>query len=707
MSRNKTLAVKAQSIARGVPFALGLGFLSIPLFPALVTLTAAAVPGVSLLPRLLTLGLLALACAIALYGLVAVTTTRGEPVPTLVPLATFPAAAALAALLGLNPAAGALFTAILVFGLIWHVWIVRFFRAPRVAPVIFACFLLSGALAAALAIAMLLTKTPAGVYTVGHGRAIGTFIVPGELAGYLIVYVPFAYALAVEARRGLRALAWVGLGLGAAAFALTFSRAGIAGMAAAIAVFLLLQYGRRGAGYAIAIVAVALASIGFIFNAHHDPSENFARLSIWQAALATFERFPLTGVGPFEFTTAYHALRLPDGEPRAFHAHSILLTVAAETGLVGVAALLFGWWRFVAVFRERLRRAPERSTVALAIAAGLAGTWVQGLVDTVSVVIFALWYPFMALALATLAPERAVASDAAVAAADAMRYPTAPHAQAPRYRVAIGVALAVVATACAFVQVGSDAAFARIASPHSFAAHLPPDLGARVYGAIERVAPLPFVEATLGDDALRRGDLDGAAQHSGRMPPGTLRDELNARIALTRGRTDDAVRLFLDAGDDDALQAAVARLAASGRERDAYALEETVLRRLAASRTRPNAVADSWWRLGRLAVRLHAGAEAEQDYARASALAPFNTKYLIDAGTLALQERRADAARTAFARANEIDPGSADAVAGLGLAALERGDDADAKRLAARAAGLNPRAALTVRLQHRLATSGA
>jgi hypothetical protein len=35
----------------------------------------------------------------------------------------------------------------------------------------------------------------------------------------------------------------------------------------------------------------------------------------------------------------------------------------------------------------------------MAIAAGLAGTLVQGLIDTVSVVIFGLWLPTMALAL--------------------------------------------------------------------------------------------------------------------------------------------------------------------------------------------------------------------------------------------------------------------------------------------------------------------
>ena len=93
-------------------------------------------------------------------------------------------------------------------------------------------------------------------------------------------------------------------------------------------------------------------------------------------------------------------MRLPDGEPTAFHAHSFLLTITAETGLLGLGAALFAWWKFVVYLRARLANATvPASTLALAIAAGLLGTWVQGLIDTVSIVIFGLWLPFMALAL--------------------------------------------------------------------------------------------------------------------------------------------------------------------------------------------------------------------------------------------------------------------------------------------------------------------
>ena len=79
----------------------------------------------------------------------------------------------------------------------------------------------------------------------------------------------------------------------------------------------------------------------------------------------------------------------------------VRFAILAELGLVGVVAVLAAWWRFGVELREELRRAtPAHTLLAPAIAAGLVGTWVQGLIDTVSVVIFGLWLPSMALALA-------------------------------------------------------------------------------------------------------------------------------------------------------------------------------------------------------------------------------------------------------------------------------------------------------------------
>lgn len=663
---------------------LGIAVFLIPLYPAFIALTGAPVPGIAVLPEPLTVALLAVCGAIALLWIVELMRGPRRREPTVLALTAFPAAALLAALLGFDPAAGALFVAILAGGVLWHAAILTFARDEATLRTVFGAFLLSGALAALAAIAMVLAKTPVALYTIGHGRATGTFILPGELAGYLIVYVPVAFALA-RTVPALRPLALAGLALGAVAFAMTFSRAGFVGMAAAIAALVLMRR-RRGARYAVAIVGAAVVVIGLAFNAHHDPSENFTRLSIWDAALGMARNFPFSGAGPFEFPHVYELVRDSGGEPVAFHAHGILLTIAAETGVIGLAAVLFGWLRWAGELRARLRSPAALERVSVAIAAGLIGTWVQGLIDTSSVVIFALWLPFMALALAT-------AGDAPtddIAERDVPRRRPA----APAWARGLIVAVPVLAlAACAFVQLASDALFASHAAPGSLVARLDP-LGAGPYETIERLAPLWFVESALAAHALERGRLDQAATHAARLPPGPARSDLEAQIALRERRNADAIRLFLAAADDEALQRIVWEIVWTQRLDQARALELRIRDRLTELALRPNAVADSWWRLGVIDERRHAFRDAYRELGFAADAAPFNTKYRLYRGVVALSLNDPRAAEESFAEIRRLDPADADAVAGFGLAAYERGDRESAVRFLSGAKAINDRATL-------------
>jgi len=385
-----------------LPAAFAVTNLAIPFFPPFITLTAVTIPGVSLVPRWFAIALLALMALVALYTIVTLLIPPRETPPTMWPLLGWLAAALLSSALGFDPRDGLLFIAIFGLALVWHLAILRYYRAPGVSRAIFTSYLISGALASLAAVVMIVTRLPASQYAIGHGRAIGTFILPGELAGYLIIFLPIAFAVArVSTDVRMRALAWFALVIGALAFVLTFSRAGWMGLAAAIAFYLFVgSHVRRR--YAPLILLGGLAAVLVVFNAHHNPSENYTRLSIWQAGIEIVRRFPLTGVGPFDFARIYPLVRLPDGDAAAFHAHSFLLTIFAETGLIGLLAVLFAWWRFAGELVKRLRGASAaNATIALAVAAGLAGTWVQGLIDTVSVVIFGLWLPSMALALVT------------------------------------------------------------------------------------------------------------------------------------------------------------------------------------------------------------------------------------------------------------------------------------------------------------------
>lgn len=262
------------------------------------------------------------------------------------------------------------------------------------------------------------------------------------------------------------------------------------------------------------------------------------------------------------------------------------------------------------------------------------------------------------------------------------------------------------------MQLGSDAVFSAAGSSHSLPAHLPPSLGVAVYRAVEPVAPAPYVEAMLARAAFDRGNLDGARLYALRLPPSPRRDDLLAHIAQARGDDASAQRYFIAAAD----VFGVAKLVDALAQHDAaaaYRLELQMKDRLAELRTHPDAVAESYWRLGQLATlrgyRGPGGAPRMQwflrgmsDYRRAVALSPLTEKYLLAAGSQALNIADMASARRFFRRAADVDPASADAYAGMGIAALKSGDRAAAIAYAARARAYDPNAGILHTLESQL-----
>lgn len=391
-------------LQRVAPLAFALTNGAVPLFPSFIMLANVEPPGVALVPPPVCIALLALLSVLAtLFGISLLAPPRERPA-TLVPLVAWLGAGVLSALAGFDPRAGAVFIGIFALGIVWHLGTLRYYCAPGVARAIVWSMMLACTAASLAAVVMVVVRHPVAQYVIGHGRAIGTFVLPGELAGYLIVLLPIAYGVAVTTReRALRAAAVAAMVFGAIAFFLTFSRTGWVGLAAAIAFFVATRMRPRGAGAvaAGAVLVGGVLAVVAVFNVAHNPSENFTRLSIWQAAVAIIARFPLTGVGPFEFSHLYAVVRAPDADATAFHAHSVYLTLLAETGVVGLAAAIWAWCAFAVELRRRIVANDRHAVIALATAAGLFGTLVQGLIDTVSVVIFGLWLPIMAFALAS------------------------------------------------------------------------------------------------------------------------------------------------------------------------------------------------------------------------------------------------------------------------------------------------------------------
>ncbi len=228
----------------------------------------------------------------------------------------------------------------------------------------------------------------------GRVRAYGTIGQPNSFAGYMNQAWPLAVGLALFALVGLRqgaprrpalltlAFASVAALLTGGALIASFSRGGwigaMAGMLALLgAAFALLPADLRrlvrrllvavaGPG----VVLLALGGGGLLPDAVEQRAislvrnlrlfdvrgvavtpENFAvveRMAHLQAGWNMFRSRPLLGVGPGNYTIAYERTPAPDAPPFSVrpwyasrgHAHNYYLHIAAEAGLVGLAAYL-------------------------------------------------------------------------------------------------------------------------------------------------------------------------------------------------------------------------------------------------------------------------------------------------------------------------------------------------------------------------------
>jgi O-antigen ligase len=210
--------------------------------------------------------------------------------------------------------------------------------------------------------------------------------------------------------RSVRALALLALLVGLAALVVTQSRGALLAVLGAAALLAGLDWIATRRWWLPALLALALG-LGLLVGPSvaralppPPPEERLTlagRLPIWGATLRMLGRAPLSGVGLGNFQ-AVMARDKPDVLPRApgaaSHAHQLLLQVAADLGLAGLAA-------FTALYALSLRAAYRAWRHGERLGMGLFGALVaaglHGLVDAVqwgSKPAFLLWL-FMGLAL--------------------------------------------------------------------------------------------------------------------------------------------------------------------------------------------------------------------------------------------------------------------------------------------------------------------
>jgi O-antigen ligase len=241
-------------------------------------------------------------------------------------------------------------------------------------------------------------------------------VTPNQFAAWLVPFLATSSGVALAARsRGLQRLAACGAVLAAIDLAATFSLGGWIGGCAALLAGLWWGGRRRlaaiGAAIAIVLVVVAIASPAVV---RHRQSERFVRLDAIHAGIHLAALFPLTGVGPLAYPRAYPLVRVPSSTEDAAiaeHPHDVTISLLAETGIAGLAAIVAGWLiAGRAIVRGFRRATPQTRTLIACIGAGILGRFVHGFVDLVGALELAyVWFPFTALLLALardgVAPE--------------------------------------------------------------------------------------------------------------------------------------------------------------------------------------------------------------------------------------------------------------------------------------------------------------
>lgn len=193
--------------------------------------------------------------------------------------------------------------------------------------------------------------------SVVEGRAQGVFSQPNELGLFAGTTLVLAVALLVGASgRRQRLLAGGGAVVALACLALSLSRGAWLGTLLALVVAVALVPAVRRLSVAVVVVAavttavmvgtettpVQLQVVGARAEVLTDRAANpyDERPAIWSEALRQVREHPVTGVGPASFPDAAARSSAVVASVRPDHAHDVLLTFAAESGLPAVAALL-------------------------------------------------------------------------------------------------------------------------------------------------------------------------------------------------------------------------------------------------------------------------------------------------------------------------------------------------------------------------------
>ena len=226
----------------------------------------------------------------------------------------------------------------------------------------------------------------------GNYRASG-FSIYMSVGGFLSMLLPVLVLLLLSGRLDMRYRILAAVTLVIGCMALLFNGTRGAWLAVPIATFICAAFLIRDTKKLLVGTAIGALIFAGIFAASPALSSRFAtigdtkmqsnseRFLLWTSAAHMFADHPVFGIGFVGFKEAYQGQYiLPEAkEPYLEHAHSNVMHMLAECGIIGLAALLFWWWTCLSYgFRTWLA---THHIAALLIPAVLLGLILQGLTE--------------------------------------------------------------------------------------------------------------------------------------------------------------------------------------------------------------------------------------------------------------------------------------------------------------------------------------
>jgi putative inorganic carbon (hco3(-)) transporter len=206
-------------------------------------------------------------------------------------------------------------------------------------------------------------------------RVNSVFYDPSIYGRFLVVAI-VASLVVVLARRGdplWKIAAALTIGITWAGLLPSFSQSSFVALGAAVTLAAILAWRRRSLWLVVAIVAACILAVVASPTVRHKASLSHVtsgRSTLVSKGAKVAFHHPVLGVGVGGFRRAYADLaHLRGKEPKAAASHTTPVTVAAETGFVGLALLV---WLVVAALRTAFRRLGSAFEGTARLAFGLA-----------------------------------------------------------------------------------------------------------------------------------------------------------------------------------------------------------------------------------------------------------------------------------------------------------------------------------------------